>query len=73
MTTPEARDRQAATTEQDEYGRKAALPSTARMGLSRGRVEILQFFRDRTAVIFSFFFPALLLGPVVQGMTDRLF
>ncbi|MEU8608939.1 ABC transporter permease [Actinoplanes sp. NPDC048791] len=38
-----------------------ALPSTARMGLSRGWVEILQFFRDRTAVIFSFLFPALLL------------
>jgi ABC-2 type transport system permease protein len=38
-----------------------ALPSTARMGLSRGRVEILQFFRDRTALIFSFLFPALLL------------
>jgi len=31
------------------------------MGLSRGWVEILQFFRDRTAVIFSFLFPALLL------------
>ena len=46
------------TTDQD---RRPALPSTARMGLSRGGVEILQFFRDRTALIFSFLFPALLL------------
>ncbi|GAA3914733.1 ABC transporter permease [Actinoplanes auranticolor] len=38
-----------------------ALPSTARMGVSRGWVETLQFFRDRTALIFSFLFPALLL------------
>jgi ABC-2 type transport system permease protein len=38
-----------------------ALPSTVRTGLSRGWVELLQFFRDRTALIFSFAFPALLL------------
>lgn len=31
------------------------------MSLSRGHVELLQFLRDRTAVIFTFFFPALLL------------
>jgi ABC-2 type transport system permease protein len=31
------------------------------MSLSRGYVELLQFLRDRTAVIFTFFFPALLL------------
>jgi ABC-2 type transport system permease protein len=31
------------------------------IGLSRGRVEILQFVRDRTAMIFTFAFPALLL------------
>jgi ABC-2 type transport system permease protein len=37
------------------------LPSTGRVGLSRGGVEILQFFRDRTALIFTFLFPALLL------------
>ncbi|NMO53197.1 ABC transporter permease [Actinoplanes sp. TBRC 11911] len=30
-------------------------------GISRGRVEILQFRRDRTAVVFTFAFPALLL------------
>ena len=38
-----------------------ALPSTPRNGLSRGLVEILQFRRDRTAVIFTFAFPAMLL------------
>jgi ABC-2 type transport system permease protein len=37
------------------------LPSTARVGLSRGAVELLQFVRDRTALIFTFLFPALLL------------
>ncbi|MEV6342456.1 ABC transporter permease [Actinoplanes sp. NPDC051851] len=31
------------------------------LSLSRGRVEVLQFFRDRTAVIFTFLFPAILL------------
>jgi ABC-2 type transport system permease protein len=30
-------------------------------GLSRGRVELLMFVRDRTALIFTFLFPALLL------------
>jgi ABC-2 type transport system permease protein len=44
-----------------DRAQRATLPSTGRMGLSRGRVEILQFFRDRTAVVFSFLFPALLL------------
>ena len=34
---------------------------TVRIGLSRGHVEILQFVRDRTAMIFTFAFPALLL------------
>lgn len=38
-----------------------SLPSTAAMGLSRGRVEILQFLRDRTAMVFTFAFPAMLL------------
>ncbi|MBW6436017.1 ABC transporter permease [Actinoplanes hulinensis] len=31
------------------------------VALSRGHIEILQFLRDRTAVVFTFFFPALLL------------
>jgi ABC-2 type transport system permease protein len=52
----------------------AALPSTARMGLSRGKVELLQFFRDRTAVTFSFLFPAMLLllfGTIFSGDYDH--
>jgi ABC-2 type transport system permease protein len=39
----------------------AKLPSTLSIGLSRGRVEILQFLRDKTALIFTFSFPAILL------------
>ncbi|GAA1580151.1 ABC transporter permease [Actinoplanes couchii] len=35
--------------------------STLAMSTSRGQVEIKSFLRDRTAVIFTFFFPALLL------------
>jgi len=35
--------------------------TTLQIGLSRGRVEMLQFVRDRTALIFTFAFPALLL------------
>lgn len=37
------------------------LPSTFAIGAGRGKVEILQFFRDRTALVFTFCFPALLL------------
>ena len=39
----------------------AALPSTLTVGFSRGWVEMIQFVRDRTALIFTFAFPALLL------------
>jgi ABC-2 type transport system permease protein len=35
--------------------------TTLGYGLSRGRVELLMFVRDRTALIFTFLFPALLL------------
>jgi ABC-2 type transport system permease protein len=38
-----------------------SLPSTAHIGTDRGRIEILQFVRDRPAMIFTFAFPALLL------------
>lgn len=38
-----------------------ALPATALTGLRRGHVEMLQFRRDRTAVIFTLAFPAILL------------
>ncbi|WP_305782500.1 ABC transporter permease [Symbioplanes lichenis] len=37
------------------------LPGPVRLGLRRGGIEILQFVRDRTALVFTFFFPALLL------------
>ena len=50
------------------------LPSTVVTGASRGRVEILQFLRDRTAVVFTFAFPALLLllfGTIFSDDYDR--
>lgn len=49
------------------------LPSIAAIGLGRGKVEVLQFFRDRTALIFTFTFPALLLmlfGVIFGEQTD---
>ncbi|HET6529091.1 MAG TPA: ABC transporter permease [Actinoplanes sp.] len=36
--------------------------TTVQIGFSRGWVELLQFVRDRTALIFTFAFPALLLA-----------
>jgi ABC-2 type transport system permease protein len=39
----------------------ASLPTTFATGLSRGKVELLMFVRDRTAMIFTFAFPAMLL------------
>jgi ABC-2 type transport system permease protein len=35
--------------------------STLALGVSRGHVELLQFVRDRTAVVFTFAFPGMLL------------
>ncbi|BCJ42048.1 transport permease protein [Actinoplanes ianthinogenes] len=37
------------------------LGSPTKMSLARGHVEVLQFLRDRTSVIFTFLFPAMLL------------
>jgi ABC-2 type transport system permease protein len=37
------------------------LPSVWRVGVSRGGVELRQFFRERDAVVFTFSFPALML------------
>lgn len=42
-------------------GGGAPLPSTIRVGASRGVLELKQFFRQRDAVVFTFAFPALLL------------
>lgn len=36
------------------------LPSTLRVGLARGGIELKQFFRQKDAVIFTFAFPAFL-------------
>ena len=51
-----------------------ALPSTATNGLARGGVEVLQFLRDRTAMIFTFAFPAMLLllfGTIFKDSYDN--
>ncbi|HEX4223045.1 MAG TPA: ABC transporter permease, partial [Pseudonocardiaceae bacterium] len=37
------------------------LPSTTRIGLARGGVELRQFFRSKEMVIFTFTLPAVLL------------
>ena len=39
-----------------------ALPSTWRLTLARTRIELLQFFRERDAVIFIFAYPIVLLA-----------
>ncbi|HLL67450.1 MAG TPA: ABC transporter permease [Micromonosporaceae bacterium] len=41
--------------------RPAPLPSTLRVGVRRGGIELKQFFRQRDAVVFTFAFPAFLL------------
>jgi ABC-2 type transport system permease protein len=45
-------------------------PSTVRLGLSRGRLELTSFFRTKEAVFFTFLFPILLLllfGSIFDG------
>jgi ABC-2 type transport system permease protein len=39
----------------------ARLPSTLSIGLARARIEVLQFFRRRDAMVFIFAFPLILL------------
>lgn len=39
-----------------------AAPSVFRVGLARGRVEILQFFREKDSVVWTFSFPVILLA-----------
>ncbi|SDK37492.1 ABC-2 type transport system permease protein [Nonomuraea maritima] len=49
------------------------LPSTLRVGLSRARLETLLFFRERTAVVFTFAFPIILLvifGSIFDGVFE---
>jgi ABC-2 type transport system permease protein len=47
-----------------------ALPSLLRVGLSRGGIELKQFFRQKEQVIFTFTFPSvimILLGAIYTG------
>ncbi|MGH3759954.1 ABC transporter permease [Actinophytocola sp.] len=50
--------------------RTAALPSVLRVGLSRGGIELKQFFRQKEQVIFTFTFPALILVLLGSIFTD---
>lgn len=38
------------------------LPSALKVGLSRTRLEVKQFFREKEQLIFTFFFPVIFLG-----------
>src|SRR4051794_14957545 len=38
------------------------LPSPVKVGLSRTRLEVKQFFREREQVLFTFLFPIIFLG-----------
>lgn len=42
--------------------RRGALPTAGRLGLARTRVELLQFFRERDAVIFIFAYPIIMMA-----------
>ena len=48
------------------------LPSTVSIGLARTKLEVREFFREREALIFTFFFPIIFLGifSAVFGSTD---
>ena len=48
------------------------LPSTLSIGLARTRLEVREFFREREALIFTFFFPIIFLAifSAVFGSTD---
>src|SRR5688572_8428318 len=47
-----------------------ALPSTLRLGLARGGLELRQFFRERDSVVFTFGMPAFLLLLLATMFTD---
>lgn len=48
------------------------LPSTMAVGLARTKLEVREFFREREALIFTFFFPIIFLAifSAVFGDTD---
>lgn len=52
--------------------RPSTLPSTLSVGLARTKLEVREFFREREALIFTFFFPIIFLGifSAVFGSTD---
>lgn len=39
-----------------------SLPSTLAVGLSRTRIEVVQYFRERDSVVFSFLYPVIMLA-----------
>lgn len=51
-----------------------ALPGTLSLGLARGGTEVLQFFRNKEQVVFTFALPAvlmILLGSILDGPTSQ--
>jgi ABC-2 type transport system permease protein len=49
-----------------------AVPGVSALGLARTRLEVLQFSRERTSMVFTFAFPVILLfifGSVFKGQT----
>lgn len=48
-----------------------SLPSTLRIGIARGGVELRQFFRQRMAVVFVFALPSVLLALFASILHDR--
>lgn len=38
------------------------IPGTIKLGIHRGQMEIIQFFRQKEAVVFTIFFPVILLA-----------
>jgi ABC-2 type transport system permease protein len=48
------------------------MPSTLRLGLSRSRIELRQFFRERDSMVFTFAFPVILLFIFGSVFTDEI-
>ncbi len=48
----------------------ATLPSTLRLGLARGGIELRQFFRERDSVVFTFGLPVFMLLLLATIFTD---
>lgn len=42
--------------------RPRPLPTTVALGLARTRIEVLQYFRERDSVVFSFAYPVIMLA-----------